>query len=51
MTTLDKGQIVAFMIAIATAALTAAWTWLQGWQQYVADGRVTAIKKAKPAKG
>ena len=32
--TLDKGQIVAFMVTVATAALTAGWKWLQGWQQH-----------------
>ena len=27
---LDQTQIVAFMIAVSTSALTAAWKWLQG---------------------
>jgi hypothetical protein len=50
---LDKGQIVAFMVAVATAALTAGWKWLQGWQQHeqnVAAGKSPAIKRPKPTK-
>lgn len=45
--TLDRGQIVAFMVAIATTVLTAGWKWLQGWQQHeqnVADGKSPPIK-------
>lgn len=48
---LDKGQIVVFMVAVATAALTAAWKWLQGWQQHeqnVADLKSPA-RKAPPS--
>src|SRR5579871_2161596 len=40
--TLDKSQIIALMVAAATSVLTAAWKWLQGWQQHeqnVADLR------------
>jgi len=51
--TLDQTQIVAFMIAAATAALSAAWKWLQGWQQHeqlVAAGKA-APYKAGPAVG
>jgi hypothetical protein len=33
---LDQTQVVAFMIAASSAALTAAWKWLQGWQQHEA---------------
>jgi hypothetical protein len=43
---LDRGQIVAFMVAVATATLTTAWKWLQGWQQHeqnVADGKSAAL--------
>jgi hypothetical protein len=39
---LDQNQVVTFMAAAATAALTAAWKWLQGWQQHermVAEGK------------
>lgn len=38
---LDQTQVVSFMVAAGTAALGAAWKWLQGWQQHeqrVADG-------------
>lgn len=45
---LDKGQIVAFMVTVATATLTAAWKWLQGWQQHeqnVADGKSPPVKR------
>jgi hypothetical protein len=44
---LDRGQIVAFMVAVATSALTAGWKWLQGWQQHeqnVADGKSPPLK-------
>lgn len=49
--TLDKGQIVAFMVAVVTAVLTSGWKWLQGWQQHeknVADGKSAAVKPVKP---
>jgi hypothetical protein len=42
---LDQGQLVAFMIAAATAALAAAWKWLQGWQQHE---RMVAERKVQP---
>ena len=45
---LDPAQIVTFMTAVALAALTAAWKWLQGWQQH--EQRV-AQGKAVPAAG
>jgi hypothetical protein len=51
--TLDKGQIVAFMIAVTTTALTAGWKWLQGWQQHeqnVADGKSPPRRNAPTAK-
>lgn len=51
--TLDKGQIVAFMVAVATAALTSGWKWLQGWQQHeqnVADGKSPPVKTAPDPK-
>src|SRR5436309_3299119 len=51
--TLDKGQIVAFMVAVATAALTAGWKWLQGWQQHqqnVADAKSLPLRKGPPRK-
>lgn len=44
---LDPSQIVAFMIAASTAALSGAWQWLQGWQQHeqlVADGKTRPVK-------
>lgn len=44
---LDKSQIVAFMVAIATSALTAGWKYLQGWQQHeqnVANGTAAPVK-------
>ncbi len=50
---LDKGQIVAFMVAVSTAALTSGWKWLQGWQQHeqnVAAGISPAVKAPKPTK-
>lgn len=49
--TLDKGQIVAFMVAVATSVLTSAWKWLQGWQQHeqnVADGKSAPRKAVAP---
>jgi hypothetical protein len=47
--TLDKNQIVAFMVAVTTSVLGAAWKWLQGWQgheQRVSDGTAVPIKPA-----
>jgi hypothetical protein len=44
---LDRSQIVAFMIAIATVCLGAAWKWLQGWQQHEL---LVANKLAAPIK-
>ena len=47
---LDKGQIVAFMVAVATAVITTGWKWLQGWQQHeqnVASGNSPAIAPLK----
>jgi hypothetical protein len=49
--TLDKNQIVAFMVAVATSTLTASWKWLQGWQQHeqnVADGKAPPRKATPP---
>jgi hypothetical protein len=49
--TLDQPQIVAFMIAASTSALTAAWKWLQGWQQHeqlVAYGKTQPVKAGPP---
>jgi hypothetical protein len=48
---LDQNQIVAFMVAVTTAALTAGWKWLQGWQQHeqrVSDGTAVPVKSAQP---
>jgi hypothetical protein len=42
---LDQGQLVTFMVAAATAALAAAWKWLQGWQQHE---RMVAEHKEQP---
>jgi len=50
---LDQTQIVAFMIAVSTSALTAAWKWLQGWQQHeslVAQGLAPPRKQAPTPK-
>ncbi len=50
---LDRGQIVAFMIAVSTAALGVGWKWLQGWQQHeqnVADGKSLPIQQPAPPK-
>lgn len=50
---LDAGQIVAFMVAVATAVLTAAFKYLSGWQQHeqnVADGKSPAIRHAPATK-
>jgi len=49
--TLDRGQIVAFMVAVSTAALGSGWKWLQGWQQHeqnVADGKSPPVKAVTP---
>jgi hypothetical protein len=46
---LDQTQIVSFMLAASTSALTATWKWLQGWQQHellVAQGAVAPRKTA-----
>jgi hypothetical protein len=43
---LDRGQVVAFMVTASTATLTAAWKWLEGWQQHeqnVAEGKVLPL--------
>jgi hypothetical protein len=43
---LDRGQVVAFMVTASTATLTAAWKWLEGWQQHeqnVAEGQVLPL--------
>jgi hypothetical protein len=42
---LDRGQIVAFMIAATTAVLGVGWKWLQGWQQHE---QLVATTEAKP---
>lgn len=50
---LDAGQIVAFMVAAATAALTAAFKFMAGWQQHeqnVADGKSLAIRQPATTK-
>ena len=47
---LNQTELVAFMIAAATAALTAAWKWLEGWQQHerrVAEGTEQPVGKPK----
>jgi hypothetical protein len=31
---LDEGQIIVFMVAVATSALASSWKWFQGWQQH-----------------
>jgi hypothetical protein len=48
---LDEGQIVAFMIAVTTAVLGAAWKWLQGWQQHEQLVATTPAKPKKKAPG
>jgi len=51
--TLDKSQIIALMVAAATSVLTAAWKWLQGWQQHeqnVADRRSQPVRRAAAPK-
>ena len=43
---LDRGQVVAFMVTASTATLTTSWKWLAGWQQHeqnVADGKVKPL--------
>jgi hypothetical protein len=50
---LDTGQIVAFMVAAATAALTAAFKFMAGWQQHeqnVADGKSLPIRQPAATK-
>src|SRR5690242_4351599 len=50
---LDPGQIVAFMVAAATAALTAGFKFMTGWQQHeqnVADQKSPAIRRPAPTK-
>jgi len=50
---LDPAQITAFMVAAAGSALTAAWKWLQGWQQHermVAFGSAAARRAAPPTR-
>ena len=42
---LDQTQIVTFMLAAATSVVTAAWKWLQGWQQHE---RLVAERRAEP---
>jgi hypothetical protein len=45
--TLDKNQVVAFMIAATVTALGAAHKWLQGWQQHeqrVSEGAAAPVK-------
>jgi hypothetical protein len=45
---LNKAEIVAFMIAVATTALTAGWKWLEGLQKHeqrVSEGTAKAIKR------
>lgn len=47
---LNKGEIVAFMIAVATAVLTSGWKWLEGLQKHeqrVADGKAIPMREAK----
>jgi hypothetical protein len=47
---LDKGEIVAFMVAVSTAVLTSAWKWLEGLQKHeerVAAGKEVPIKLPK----
>jgi hypothetical protein len=50
---LDKGEIVAFMVAVATSVITAAWKWLEGLhkhEQYVANDLATPIREPPPPK-
>jgi hypothetical protein len=50
---LDPGQVVAFMVAAATAALTAAFKFMAGWQQReqnVADGKSLPIRQPATTK-
>ena len=47
---LNQGELVAFMVAAATAALAAAWKWLQGWQQHellVAENKELPVGKPR----
>lgn|GEM_PF-771198 len=46
---LEPAQVTAFMLAASATALSAAWKWVQGWQQHellVAQGKVSPIKAA-----
>jgi hypothetical protein len=50
----DQGQLTVLMSLAATAALAAAWKWMQGWQQHerlVALGRDVPRRAGKPAAG
>jgi hypothetical protein len=44
---LNRTDVTAFMIAAATAALSSAWKWLQGWQQHE---RLVAAGQVQPRK-
>jgi hypothetical protein len=47
---LNQGELVVFMVAAATAALAAAWKWLQGWQQHellVAENKELPVGKPR----
>jgi hypothetical protein len=51
--TLDKNQIIAFMVAVTTTALGAGYKWLTGWQEHerrVAAGQAIPVKLASPPK-
>jgi hypothetical protein len=43
----DQGQITVLMSLAATSALTAAWKWMQGWQQHE---RLVALGSDVPKK-
>lgn len=48
--TLDKNQIVAFMVAVTTSALGAGYKWLHGWQQHelrVSQGIAVPVKEVQ----
>jgi hypothetical protein len=50
--TLDQNQIVAFMVAVATVILGAAYKWLDGWQKHearVSQGDAVPVKPAQPS--
>ena len=45
---LDQTELVSLMVAAATAALAAAWTWFEGWHQHellVAEGKEQPLGK------